>query len=71
MVKTTYVSNTIEIPTHEADLKHYGVGFEGKSKNRQWSHREVETERRKKESEEEDRGIGGRGIQGIKSRQIN
>jgi hypothetical protein len=54
MVKTTYVSNTIEIPTHEADLKHHGVGFQGKSKNRQWSHREVERERRKKESEEED-----------------
>jgi hypothetical protein len=26
----TYVPNTIEIPTHEADLKHHGVGFEGK-----------------------------------------
>jgi hypothetical protein len=71
MVKTTYVSNTIEIPTHEADLKHHGVGFEGKSKNRQWSRREVERERRKKESEEEDRGIGGRGIQGIESHRIN
>jgi hypothetical protein len=55
MVKTRYVPNTIEIPTHEADLKHHGVGFEGRSKNRQWSRREVEIERRKKESEEEER----------------
>jgi hypothetical protein len=28
-VKTMYVPNTIEIPTHETDLKHHGVGFEG------------------------------------------
>jgi hypothetical protein len=28
-VKTTYTPNTIEIPTHEVDLKHHGVGFEG------------------------------------------
>jgi hypothetical protein len=33
-VKTTYIPNTIEIPTHEADLKHHRVGFEGRSKNR-------------------------------------
>jgi hypothetical protein len=72
MVKTTYVPNTIEIPTHEADLKHHGVGFEGRSKNHQWSLREVERECRKKESEEErERGGGGRGIQGIESRRIN
>jgi hypothetical protein len=58
MVKTTYVPNTIGIPTHEADLKHYGVGFEGRSKNRQWSRHEVERERRKKESEEEERERG-------------
>jgi hypothetical protein len=50
-----YVPNTIEISTHEADLKHQGVGFEGRNKNHQWSHREVERERRKKESEEEER----------------
>jgi hypothetical protein len=50
-----YVPNTIGIPTHEADLKHHGVGFEGRSKNRQWSCCEVERERRKKESEEEER----------------
>jgi hypothetical protein len=54
-VKTTYVSNTIVIPTHEADLKHHGVRFEGRSKNHQWSRREVERECRKKESEEEER----------------
>jgi hypothetical protein len=59
MVKTTYIPNTIEIPTHEADLKHHGVGFEGRSKNRQWSHRKVEREYRKKESGEEEREIGG------------
>jgi hypothetical protein len=47
-VKTTYVPNTIGIPTHEADLKHHGVEFEGRSKNHQWSRREVERERRKK-----------------------
>jgi hypothetical protein len=54
----TYVPNTIEIPTHEADLKHHGVGFEGRSKNRQWSRRRWR-ERRKKESEEEERERGG------------
>jgi hypothetical protein len=35
MVKTAYIPNMIEIPTHEADLKHHGVGFEGRNKNRQ------------------------------------
>jgi hypothetical protein len=54
-MKITYVPNTIGILTHEADLKHHGVGFEGRSKNRQWSRREVERERIKKESEEEER----------------
>jgi hypothetical protein len=48
MVKTTYVPNTIEISIHEVDLKHHGVGFEGRSKNHQWSRREVERECRKK-----------------------
>jgi hypothetical protein len=55
MVKTTYAPNTIEISTHEVDLKHHGVGFEEGSKNRQWSRRKVERECRKKESEEEER----------------
>jgi hypothetical protein len=55
MVKTTCVPNTIGIPTHKADLKHHGVGFEGRSKNHQWSRHEVEREHRKKESEEEER----------------
>jgi hypothetical protein len=70
-VKTTYIPSTIEIPTHDADLKHHGVGFEGRSKNRQWSLRDVEREHRKKESEDEERERGGRGIQGIDSRWIN
>jgi hypothetical protein len=51
----TYVSNTIEIPTHEVNLKHHGVEFEVRSKNHQWSRREVERECRKKESGEEER----------------
>jgi hypothetical protein len=51
----TYVPNTIKIPTHEANLKHPRVEFMGRSKNRQWSRREVEREYRKKESEEEER----------------
>jgi hypothetical protein len=59
MVKTTYVPNTIEISTHEGDLKHHGVGSEGRSKNRKWSRREVERECRKKESEKKEREIGG------------
>jgi hypothetical protein len=46
-----YVPNTIEIPTHKTDLKHHGVGSEGRSKNRQLSRREMKIERRKKESE--------------------
>jgi hypothetical protein len=71
MVKMAYVPNTIEIQTHEADLKHHRVGFEGRSKNHQWSRREVERECRKKESEEEEREIGRRGIQRIESRRIN
>jgi hypothetical protein len=53
MVKTAYIPNMIEIPTHETDLKHHGVGFEGRNKNRQWSRCEVEIECRKKENEEE------------------
>jgi hypothetical protein len=71
MVKTMYVPNTIEIPTHEADLKHHGVGFERRSKNHQWSRHEVERECRKKKSEDEERERGGRGIQGIESHRIN
>jgi hypothetical protein len=67
----TYVSNTIEIPTHEIDLKHNMVEFEGRNKNHQWSHREVEREYRKKESEKKERERGRRGIQIIESRQIN
>jgi hypothetical protein len=55
MVKTMYVPNTIEIPIHEADLKHHMVGFEGRSKNRQLNRREVEIECRKKKSDEEER----------------
>jgi hypothetical protein len=53
-----YVPNMIEIPTHEADLKHHGVGFEGRSKNQQWSHHEVEREHRKKvkRKKEKERG---------------
>ncbi len=62
-MKTTYVPKMIEIPTHEVGLKFYGVGFEGRSKNSQWSRREVERECRKKESEEEKRERGGRDIQ--------
>jgi hypothetical protein len=54
-VKTTYVPNMIKISTHEADLKHHGVEFERRSKNHQWSHREVEREHRKKESEDKER----------------
>jgi hypothetical protein len=71
MMKTTYVPNTIEILTHEADLKHHVVEFDGRSKNRQWSHLEVEREYRKKESEKKERERGGRGIQRIESRLIN
>jgi hypothetical protein len=59
MVKTTYVPNTIEISTHEADLKHHRVGFEERSKNHQCSRREVERECRKKESEQKERERGG------------
>jgi hypothetical protein len=59
MVKMIYISNTIEISTHEANLKHHGVGFEERSKNHQWSRREVERKCRKKESEgkERERGV--------------
>jgi hypothetical protein len=45
----------IEIPIHEVDLMHHRLGFRGRSKNRQWSHRKVEREQRKKESGEEER----------------
>jgi hypothetical protein len=71
VVKTTYIPNTIEIPTHKVNLKHHEVGFEERSKNHQWSHREVERECRKKESEEEERERGRQGIQGIESHRIN
>jgi hypothetical protein len=52
-------------------LKHHVVEFDGRSKNRQWSHLEVEREYRKKESEKKERERGGRGIQRIESRLIN
>jgi hypothetical protein len=55
MVKTTYVPNMIEIPTHRVDLRHHRLGFGGRSKNHQWSRCKMERERRKKESEEEER----------------
>jgi hypothetical protein len=50
-----YVPNTIKIPTHEAELKHHRIGFEGRSKNRKWNRHKVEREHRKKESEVEER----------------
>jgi hypothetical protein len=65
MVKTTYVPNTIKIPTHEVNLKHHEVEFE-RSKNHQWSRPEVERECRKKESEEEERERGD-----VVSRELN
>jgi hypothetical protein len=71
MVKTTYIPNTIEISTHEVNLKQPEVGFEGRSKNHQWSRREVGRECRKKESEEEERERGRQDIQGIESHRIN
>jgi hypothetical protein len=64
MVNMTYVPTTIEIPTHKTDLKHHGVGFEERSKNRQWSRREVEIVCRKKESEEKKREKRERGYLG-------
>jgi hypothetical protein len=52
-VKTTYVSNTISIPTHVVDFSHQGLGFEGETQNRQWSRHKVgRGEGRKKEREE-------------------
>jgi hypothetical protein len=60
----TYIPTTIEIPTHKTDLKHHGVGFERRSKNRQCSRREVEIVCRKKESEEKKRKKGERGYLG-------
>jgi hypothetical protein len=59
MVKTMYVPNTIRIPTHGVDLSHHGIGFGGRSKNRQWSRNKVEREQRNKESEEGERERDG------------
>jgi hypothetical protein len=42
MMKTTYVPNTIEIPTHEVNLKHQRVGFEKRSKNHKWMKKKKE-----------------------------
>jgi hypothetical protein len=59
MVKTTYVPNTIRIPTHGVDFSHQGLRFWGRTRNRQWSCRKVSRgEGRKREREEEGRGRG-------------
>jgi hypothetical protein len=50
MIKTTYVPNIIRIPTHRVDFSHQGLGFGGRTQNRQWSHHKVSRgEERKKE----------------------
>jgi hypothetical protein len=55
-VKTTYVPNTIRIPTHKIDFSHQGLGFGARNWNRQWSHRKVSRgEGRRKERGEEER----------------
>jgi hypothetical protein len=57
MVKTTYIPNTIRIPTHGVDLWHHGLRFGERTPNCQWSHHKVKRgeggrkERRKKEKE--------------------
>jgi hypothetical protein len=54
MVKTTYVPNTIRIPTHGVDFSHQGLGFWGRTQNHQWSRCKVSRgEGRKREREEE------------------
>jgi hypothetical protein len=56
MVKTTYVPNTIRIPTHGVDFLHKGLGFWGRTQNRQWSRHKVSRgEKKKREREEEER----------------
>jgi hypothetical protein len=53
MVKTTYLPNTIRIPTHGVDFSYQGLRFGERTRNRQWSRRRVSREGRKKEKEEE------------------
>jgi hypothetical protein len=56
MVKTTYVPNTIRIPTHGVDFLHQGLRFGERTQNRQWSCCKVSRgEGRKKEREEKER----------------
>jgi hypothetical protein len=57
MVKTTYISNMIRIPTHGVDFSHQGLRFGERTQNRQWSHRKVSREGRKKEREREGSNI--------------
>jgi hypothetical protein len=55
MVKTTYVHNTIMIPTHEVDFSHQGLEFGKTIWNRQWSRWLIEKEGKKKIREEEEK----------------
>jgi hypothetical protein len=57
-VKTTYVPNTIRIPTHGVDFSHQGLRFGERTQNHQWNRRKVSRgEGRKKEREREGSNI--------------
>jgi hypothetical protein len=50
MVQTTYVPNTIRIPTHVVHFSHQGLRFGERTQNHQWSSHKVRRgEGRKKE----------------------
>jgi hypothetical protein len=58
-VKTTYVPNTIRIPTHGVNFSHQGLGFGERTQNRQWSRRKVSRgEGRKKLRRKKEKGRG-------------
>jgi hypothetical protein len=46
-VKTTYIPNTIRMPTHGVDLWHHEFGFVERTPNHQWRRRKVEREERR------------------------
>jgi hypothetical protein len=58
MVKTTYVPNTIGIPTHGVDLWHHELQIGERNPKSPMKPPEGEKRRRKKEREEEERERG-------------
>jgi hypothetical protein len=58
MVKTTYIANTIGIPTHGVNLRHHGLRIGERNPKSPIDPPQGEERRRKKEREKEERERG-------------